>query len=215
MNLEILKNDIRKLFIYYSVFLFLLFVYAVYITHPLAGVDVYLIVFAIVQGVILSWRIFREFDGSEAFLFSRAVSRQSLFWHRWLLGMGLQALTWFVVAMVMVSGLRELVQMRLGNPFFPMVRWYELHVMATPAIVSFLTWQLGMYGMVRYRSTFSLVKVVILLFFLLLLIALTSLSIHAFGVTNDMYSIIIAYIVAVGLGTTFAVRAYYLTFEIL
>lgn len=79
-------------------------------------------------GILLAWRLFADTGHTQAFVFSRGLSRTQLFWDRWMLGMSLIAIHAGVVWLVLVSGLRSAWRQLLDGvdaPVYPLVAPYE------------------------------------------------------------------------------------------
>lgn len=80
-------------------------------------------------GLLIAAVVFREPVGVGVWLSSRGVTRQSVFVTR--LAVGLLAIcaatAW--CTLLITLGARQFVQLQLGSPYFPMVRWYELRVL--------------------------------------------------------------------------------------
>ena len=119
---------------------------------PLGGEDFGLALLGAVQGWVLAFRLFTDPPGVDAFVFSRPLSRRRLFWYRWLIGLGYQALTLVVLVVLLAAGLRQGVQASVfQSRWYPMVRWYELSVLWPVGMGSLFSFQVSCFVMLRNR----------------------------------------------------------------
>jgi hypothetical protein len=92
-------------------------------------------------GILIAWRLFADTGHTQAYVFSRGLSRSQLFWNRWLLGMTLLALQAGTVWLVLVSGIRSGWRQLLDGadaPVYPLVAPYETVVIPSLGIASML-----------------------------------------------------------------------------
>ena len=149
MSIEILKIDVRKVLPYYAPFLLLTVGYVLFRKTPLGSDDWKVNLIACLQGMVVAWALFNDAEGTEAFIFSRPLSRSRLFLIRWGFGISLQLLTIVAVFVTIAIGLRSGIQMLMNSPYQPMVKWYELSVLGLIALYSILSYQIFMFLKLR------------------------------------------------------------------
>ena len=129
-----------------------IFGYVLFVPFPLRMVDVFLTVGAVLLGGLPAFRIFWDGGGVRPFLFSRSFSPGRLFCVRWLTGMTFVLGTWIIVSIMIGSGLRQGIQMKLfENGWFPMIRFMELKSLVLPIFVSLIVYQTTVFFVVRHR----------------------------------------------------------------
>ena len=153
MSIEIVKIDARKVLPYYIPFLLLAIAYVLFRQTPLARDDWLVNLTACLQGMITAWRLFQDSSDTEAFVFSRPLSRSRLFLTRWSFGISLQLLTIFTVFAAIAIGLRSGIQTLMNSPYHPLVKWYELSVLGSVALFSILGYEVVMF--LKLRRTVS------------------------------------------------------------
>ena len=141
MMIEMLKAELRKVWAYYVPFIIVLVGYVLLRGRPLENTDSIVAMMGVGQGWILGWRIFSDPNNTRPFLFSRPLSRRRLFLTRWTLGISLQALTIVVLFLVIASGLRSLLQVKMASPYHPMVWLFELQIL----------WPVGLFSLLAYE----------------------------------------------------------------
>ena len=153
MSTEIIKIDVRKVLPYYIPSLLLIMGFVLFWNKPLTTSDLFLTpilnLIANLQGMLIAWMLFYDSGGISAFIFSRPLSRKRLFLTRWCLGISCQLLTVLVVGVTIATGLRSAVQLLLNSPYQPMVKWYELSILASFALYSLLGYQVVMFFRLR------------------------------------------------------------------
>lgn len=149
MMIEMLKAELRKVWMYYAIFLIVIVGYVLLLGRPLSRIDYIVAIIAIGQGWVLAWRIFSDPGATRSFLFSRPLSRRRLFFTRWALGLTLQALTIVVLFAVIAFGLRSWLQVKGYSLYHPMVRWFELEVLWPVGLFSLLAYELQMFLKLR------------------------------------------------------------------
>ena len=149
MIVEMLKVELRKVWVYYTPFLILMVGYILLNERPLANNDSRVAAIAIVQGWVMAWRIFSDPEGTQPFIFSRSLSRRRLFITRWALGISLQLLTVVVVFLVIACGARSWLQIQMDSPYQPMVKWFELSVLWPAGLFAIFTYEVQMFLKLR------------------------------------------------------------------
>ncbi|MEP3479568.1 MAG: hypothetical protein ABJZ55_10000 [Fuerstiella sp.] len=103
-------------------------------------------------GLFVAGIVFRESVGVGVWLSCRGVTRQSIFKTRcWVGFLALCAATVWC-GLLMAIGLRQFVQLQLGSPFFPMVRWYELRVLPDLFVCAVIPFSLAIAFTMAVRS---------------------------------------------------------------
>ena len=126
--------------------------YCLFQPAPLRHYDSAVLLLSIALGFGLGKFVFSDKPGVRAFLFSRAYSPKRFFLVRWGFGLGLVAITTTLIAAMILFGLRQSLQTVLfRNGWFPMVRFYELHVLWTFVLASLLSFHTTMFWVVRNR----------------------------------------------------------------
>lgn len=179
MITALLKVELRKVWAVYTPLLILVLVYMVLAPGPLKRRDTYIALLAVGQGCLLAWLIFRDPGSTAEFLFSRPLLRKRLFLTRWGLGMGLQLLTILAVTFVLSAGLRSGFQERIGSPYYPMVRWLELDVLWSLALLSLVAYQLQVFLQIRESVVSNQISPWLSRVMQLLAIAMVTVAIHA------------------------------------
>ena len=151
MSIEIIKVDARRVLPYYIPFLLFTVGYVLFRKTPLGAGDSILNLIPCIQGMFTAWWIFQDPGETEAFVFSRPLSRKRLFLTRWGFGIFLQILTVFAVFVTITSGLRSEIQELMDSPYYPIVKWYELSVLGTMALFSILGFEVVMFLKLRWR----------------------------------------------------------------
>jgi len=146
---EMVKVESRKVWRHYLQVLLAIMLFCCFYTHPLTRHNLWLFVMAAVQGGLLAGLIFHDKGGSQPFMFTRPFSRRRLFLIRWFVGFGFQLLTLLGVFLILTSGLRCWIQLKMGSPYYPMVKWYELEVLWGMALCSLFFYQFFMFFYVR------------------------------------------------------------------
>lgn len=149
MITELLKVELRKVWAYYAPSLVVMVGYILLRNRPLASIDSVVALIAISQGWILAWRIFNDPGATRSFIFSRPLSRRSIFFTRWVLGLSFQALTIVVLFAVIALGLRSWIQIKIGSPYHPIVQWFELEILWTAGVFSLLAYEIQMFLKLR------------------------------------------------------------------
>jgi hypothetical protein len=140
------KVEFRKVWPFYSALLFLTVLYIIFAPTPLGKENFILSVFAALQGVILAVSVCQDPANTQAFLFSRSVSRKKIFIYRWCFSLLCQIITIAVLLFVMASGLRQYVQLSIfESPWFPYVRWFETSSIISFSGLSFFIFQVTMF----------------------------------------------------------------------
>ena len=151
MITEMLKLELRKIGPYYGVCLGLMAGFILFYNRPLAISNFVITAIAVIQGGVLAWWIFDEPGDTGSFIFSRPLSRRRLFMMRWTLGISLQLLTGALVFLLIASGLRSGVQIGMGSPYYPMVKWFELEILWSVCLFSLLGYGVQMFLKLRSR----------------------------------------------------------------
>ena len=122
-------------------------------TDPLGESDPVAVLLGAALGCVLAVCLFRDPPGVAAFVFSRPFSRGRLFLYRWLIGLGLQAVTISALVGLLAGGVRLWLHVSFyGHPlWYPMVRWYELSVVWPVGLASLFAYQATLLVMVRNR----------------------------------------------------------------
>jgi hypothetical protein len=149
MNWQMIKLDLRKVATGYFMFLVVFSAYVLFQPNPLKTADPFALVGGIGLGVFLAWRIFYDTPSTEAFLFSRPVSRRRFFRQRWLMGLFLQIATLIFIATLLSLGARCWIH--FNGPYHPMVKWYELNVLKPIAVTSLPAYSVMSFFLLRYR----------------------------------------------------------------
>jgi hypothetical protein len=143
---------VRRTTLWYSVVLLIIAGTVLLRQSPLGSEDLGLACLGAVQGWVLAFRLFTDPPGVGAFVFSRPISRRRLFWYRWLIGVGYQALTLLLLVVLLGGGLRQQIQVwMLQSRWYPMVRWYELSVLLPVGMGSLFSFQASCFVMLRNR----------------------------------------------------------------
>lgn len=77
-------------------------------------------------GLLLPVRVFVNPVGVAVWFSSRGLTRRQQFVSRLAAGLIVIALSFVWVGVLQIAGIRQLVQLSFGSPWFPMVRWYEV-----------------------------------------------------------------------------------------
>lgn len=149
MNWQMIKFDLRKVAVGYFVSLAVFSVYVLFQPKPLKAADPFALVGGIGLGIFLAWRIFHDSPSTEAFLFSRPVSRRRFFRQRWLLGLFLQIAVLVFIAALLSMGARCWIH--FNGPYHPMVRWYELNILKPIAMASLPAYSVMSFFLLRTR----------------------------------------------------------------
>jgi len=149
MNWQMIKLDLRKVGLGYFMFLAAFLAYVLFFPKPLMVTDPFAMAGGIGLGVFLAWRIFNDSCSTEAFIFSRPVSRSRFFRQRWLLGLFLQIVMFALIAIVLSTGFRCWIHS--GGPYYPMVKWYELNILQPVAILALPTYSIMVFFLLRFR----------------------------------------------------------------
>lgn len=102
-------------------------------------------------GLIVGWRVHSERSGESVWLGSRGLTRRQEYLSRCGTDLLVIASCVAVVAILIVTGLRQGVQQALDSPWYPMVRWLELRCLPAMALYAILPFGLVslMLGCVR------------------------------------------------------------------
>jgi len=144
-----IKLDLRKVALGYFMFLTAFLAYVLFWPKPLKAADPFAMAGGIGLGVFLALRIFIDSRSTEAFIFSRPVSRGRFFRQRWLLGLFLQVAALAFIALLLSIGARCWIHS--GGPYHPMVKWYELNILWPIAISAPLVYSMTVFFMLRNR----------------------------------------------------------------
>lgn len=126
--------------------------YCLFQTIPLRHFDSAVLIFSVALGFGLGKFVFSDKPVVRSFLFSRAYSPKRFFLVRWLFGLSLIFATALLIAAIIVLGVRQSLQTGLfRNGWFPMVRFYELHVLWTFVLASLLSYHTTLFWVVRNR----------------------------------------------------------------
>jgi hypothetical protein len=151
MWLAIWQLSARRTLTWYLPVFLLLVGYTLVMKQPL-GVDPPALLFGILLGWVLGFRLFVDPPGVSPFILSRPFSRTRLFFYRWTIGLLLQAFTLAVIFTIIASGLRQAMQVSMFNShWYPMVRWFELSMLWPVALASLLTYQTTCFVLLRGR----------------------------------------------------------------
>ena len=145
MNRELLKAESRMVWRWYLPLLAVQAGYVLVVDRPLGTDELYVGLLAAVQGMMLALGLFSEHGGTQSFLWSRPMTRRRLFLHRWGLGLAFQGLTLAALFLLLAGGVRSTLHVWRGNPYFPMVRWFELTVLWPVAVYSLFAYQLTLF----------------------------------------------------------------------
>jgi len=148
MNRSLLKIELIKFRFLIAVWLIVIN-YGILYSKPLMSFDLIACGLGLLQGLIAGFIVFKDFGGVESFMFSRSFTRNSLFWHRWCVGMGLLFVTLAGVALIIASGLRSLFFSR--SAYQPMIKWHELNVLWSMAFGMFSGFSVAMFFVLRHR----------------------------------------------------------------
>ena len=153
MSIEVMKIDVRKVLPYYVPVLLVISGFVLLWKTPLTTSDLILNPvlnsIACLQGMVIAWMLFNDSRGTAAFIFSCPLSRKRLFLTRWCCGILFQFLTILVVFAIISTGLRSWIQVLMNSPYQPMVKWYELSILASFALYSLLGYQSVMFLRLR------------------------------------------------------------------
>jgi len=125
MNRSLLKIEFIKLRLCF-VAISIVAGYVLFCPKPLKSLDMIAVLLGAIHGMLVGFLVYKDSGGVEAFMFSRSFSRNTLFWHRWFLGFGLQFATLLIVAAVIAVGFRRWIF--FSSAYQPMIKWYELKV---------------------------------------------------------------------------------------
>lgn len=117
--------------------------------EPLGPLEPVAIALSAALGLSLAWRLFRDPLGEQAFLYSRALPRDAIFWSRWSLGLALLAAVVGICALIILLGLRIAAHPR--SVFYPMIWLQELRVLGSVAVPALLTYQFTLLLLIRER----------------------------------------------------------------
>ncbi len=152
MNRIICRWAFRESFVWVLPVILAMLLYVLLKPSPIRYFDGPLVLLGIAQGGLLGFRIFWDGRGVRAFLFSRSFSPGRFFMVRWLFGLGVLAITWATVALLLGGGVREAVQTSLfQNGWFPMIRRLELQTLPGLMLISTIVYQSTVFFVVRYR----------------------------------------------------------------
>ena len=155
MSFAIIKIDVRKVLPYYVPVLLLVIGFILLWKTPLATgnliLNLILNLIACLQGMVIAWMLFHDSGGTAAFIFSRPLSRNRLFLTRWCCGILFQFLTVLAIFVTISTGLRSAIQLLMNSPYQPMVKWYELSILASFALYSLLGYQSVMFLRLRAK----------------------------------------------------------------
>ena len=149
MTWQMIKLDLRKVAAGYFVSLAAFSTYVLFQPNPLKTVDPFVLFGGFGLGIFLAWRIFHDSPSTEAFLFSRPLSRRRFFRQRWLLGLLLQIGLLVFVAALLSMGARCWIH--LNGPYHPMVKWYELNILRPIAMASMPAYSVMSFFLLRSR----------------------------------------------------------------
>ena len=126
--------------------------YCLFQPTPLRHYDSVVLILSIALGFGLGKFVFSDKPGVRSFLFSRAYSPKRFFLVRWGFGLAMIFITAILIAAIILLGLRQSIQMGLfRNAWFPIIRFYELHVLWTFVLASLLSFHTTMFWVVRNR----------------------------------------------------------------
>lgn len=148
MNRSLIKIEFAKMRLYFIV----MFITACYVfmnPYPLRSIDIIACTLGLLHGATVGFLVFKDFGGTEAFIFSRPFTRNSLFWHRWSLGIALQFMTMAIVAVIIATGLRSLIL--FDSPYQPMIKFCELNVLCSFAFSMFAGFAVSVFFTLRNR----------------------------------------------------------------
>jgi hypothetical protein len=147
------RIELRKTVPYYAVAVAALVVYVLLRQAPLGSGDLGSLALSALVGAWLADSVFLDAPGTGAFIFSLPVTRRRLFWYRWSLGIGLIAAGEAVVLIVILSGLRQMVQTCAFHPFwYPTMRWRELGYLWPLAAGAIWGYQVTGFSRLRWPS---------------------------------------------------------------
>ena len=144
----LIKLDLRKTLPAYLATVVVLVGFILITRDILDSANVFVLVLAMAQGWLLAWRIFRDGDNTQSFLFSRPWSPARIFWNRWALAVILQITTVLLIYVILAAGTRTLIYQR-HLPYFPMVERFELSILWPIALAPALTFHIIMFLMLR------------------------------------------------------------------
>ncbi len=144
-----IRYELRKAMPFYAPIMIIMIGYVLFRGRPLRGDDPMIMAMAIAQGWILSWAIFRDPENTRPFIFSRPFSRRRLFLVRWTSGLLIQAIGLAIIFLILITGLRSWLQIRLGSLYHPRVRWLELEALPSIGLFSILSYEVGMFFKLR------------------------------------------------------------------
>lgn len=151
MSIEIVKVDARRVLPYYIPFLLFTVGYVLFRKTPLVTGDAILNLIPCLKGMVIAWVLFTCSSSTDAFVFSRPLSRKRLFLTRWFFGISLQLLTIPAVFLIITSRLRSGIQILMDSPYHPTVKWFELSVLVPMALFSILGYVVVMFLKLRWR----------------------------------------------------------------
>ena len=144
----LIKLDLRKTLPTYLATVVVLVGFILITRDILDSANVFVLVLAMAQGWLLAWRIFRDVDNTQSFLFSRPWSPARMFWNRWTLAVTMQIVTVLLVSVILAAGTRTLIHQR-NVPYFPMVERFELSILWPIALAPAITFHIIMFLMLR------------------------------------------------------------------
>lgn len=155
MSIEVMKIDVRKVLPYYVLVLLVISGFVLFWKTPLTTGDLLLNPIlnsiACLQGMLIAWMLFHDSGGTAAYIFSRPLSRNRLFLTRWCCGILFQFLTVLAIFVTISTGVRSAIQLLMNSPYQPMVKWYELSILASFALYSLLGYQSVMFLRLRAK----------------------------------------------------------------
>ena len=129
-----------------------LFAYTLFLPVPLKYFDSVIMLLCAAIGFSMGKFIFSDNGGVRPFLFSRTYSPKRFFLVRWLFGIGIITLITVVIALILILGIRQGIQVSLNDSaWYPAVRFYELHVLWTVIIASLLSYHTTLFWVLRNR----------------------------------------------------------------
>ena len=150
MNRVIYQLAFRESGFFVIPVLVILLGYCLFQQTPLRHFDSVVLILSVALGFGLGKFVFSDKPGVRPFLFSRAYSPKRFFLVRWTFGLSVIAVTAAVIAAIIALGLRQGVQTLLfRNGWFPMIRWFELHVLWTFVTASLLGYHTTLFWVVR------------------------------------------------------------------
>ncbi len=151
MNLTLLRLDVRDHWPVLAILLVALITGTLLLPAPLgsiatgANLTVLFPLAAIVTGLVVSQMLFGSTDATRAWTLSRGMTRRTVFVTRCVCGLSVILLGSLCIFALIAAGLRQQVQQSSGSMWYPMIRWYELHVVRQYLLTGILTYCVSLF----------------------------------------------------------------------